>query len=171
MLHRMAAEWAIRALRSDCCVASVGNVGILLWRREPTPAGIEEASRLYSHLAQTETDGLGWMVIVQSLSGVPSEEVKNLLRDTMHRLPAVKAFASVHESEGFQAASLRAVSTGLTVSTRTPYTRKLFGNTSEAAHWLAQELSRRNAGHVTALEILEVLAAIKARLTREAGGG
>jgi len=160
----MAEAWHTHAICDDHCVASVQNVGILIWRRDATRAGVEDAFRLYTELSRTHPNGLGWLILVQRTSNPPEGEVRKLLGDVMRRTVAIKAFASVHEGHGFQAASFRAVSTGFTVSTRMSYPRRIFATSEEAARWLAIELAQRNAGPVTADQILSALGDIRSQI-------
>lgn len=156
-------------LCDDYCVAACGNIGILIWRKQTTRTGIEDAFRLYMELASAHREGLGWMVIVQRTSSPPDDEIRRLLSDAMRRTTGVRAFASVNEGHGFQAAAFRAVSAGFTVSTRMPYPRKLFTNAEEAARWLTIELAQKGATQVRPEQLVTFLGNLREQMQTGAG--
>lgn len=160
----MADSPEIRVLCDDYCVAACGNIGILIWRKQTTRAGIEDGFRLYTELSSSHREGVGWMVIVQRTSTPPDEEIRKLLSDAMRRTTGVRAFASVNEGHGFQAAAFRAVSTGFTVSTRMPYPRKLFTSSDDAARWLVMELTQRGMTQVRTEQLLTVLGNLREQM-------
>lgn len=127
---------ALRVATADHILATWRNVVILVWRKDTTLAGVEDAQRVYDGLAKEHPNGVFLMTIVEFGAPMPPPDV----RDALARFLASGAGRTIlsavaHEGTGFRAAAVRSVVTGLAVLAKLPYPHKVFATADEACAW------------------------------------
>lgn len=114
-------------------VAGWRRLMLLLWCGPPTAAGVERSHALFGRWVEGQPDGGAFLVVVPGeRPGPPDAETRAAMERTARSVsPRLKGIATLHEAEGFIAASVRAVMTGL----HTGGPPKVFRSTADAAAW------------------------------------
>jgi hypothetical protein len=129
----------LRHMHVDCdqATATIGPIGVVIWRGEMTPAGVERVREM-GHLALEQQRSVGVIGIVENSSSVPCAAARKLhakLNDEL-AVRGVVAYASVIPGSGFVGARARGVFTELTLMARNRCQYKAYETTQEACVWL-----------------------------------
>lgn len=82
---------------------------------------------------------IGLLMVVAERAAPPSASVRAQMAHHMRRSQdEIRASALVYEGDGFRAAAIRAVVTGINLVTKTAYPHKIFGSVSSAADWMCE---------------------------------
>lgn len=152
----------IREVTDDHIIMVWERSVCVVWKRATTLAGIEKLSSVYKEQAVRYPDGIYLLTIVEPTAPLPPPEAREALAIFLRsgggrtRLSAV-----VHEGNGFRAAAVRSVVTGLAMLVRLPYPHEIFATVDQAARWLA------NGKHKDVDAEYTVLAVTHARRTAE----
>jgi hypothetical protein len=124
----------------DYALATWGSLFVIVWRAYTPVEAVQEARRqLQAHAVRKGQ--IGFLTFVHPGAPIPSStarsELAGLLRDAS---PFVQASAVVYEGDGFHAAAVRSVVTGLALLARQKFPHKIFGKTTDASAWLVTEL-------------------------------
>jgi len=116
------------------------NVVIVLWRVDTLPEDVAFASELLARLAKMHPEGVGLFQSVEDTclktpSGPTKEAIARLLRDGRSY---IKASTILFNGQGFRAAIVRAVATGLISLTRPGFPHQAHTTIEEAA-WVHAE--------------------------------
>jgi hypothetical protein len=143
-------------LDDNCCAAFHRNVNMIVWGKQTLPGTVERCSLALSELGRAHPGGLGMITIVEPDSELPSPEARSALAKLLHDAGTynVKRSAVAQEGEGFRAAAVRGVVTGLSLLAKHPYPHQLFTNVETALAWLVAGLPPDSAGVPTEVELL-----------------
>jgi hypothetical protein len=128
-----------RLERTDGYVVAVWRrLMLLVWRGPATAAGIERSHALFGEWSRGHPEGGAFLVVVSGeRPGPPDPETRAAMTRTARAThPLLKGIATLHEAEGFIAASVRAVMTGL----HPGGAPKIFRAAAPAAAWAAELL-------------------------------
>lgn len=122
-------------------IALWGPVELLVWNQRSSAQGIDHA---YAALAARAGAHAGGMVLVNVVprqpTRPPDEETRAAMRRAMASpVPALRGVCTIHEGEGFVAASIRALVARLAMS-RAGVPFRFFRDANEAAAWAAELL-------------------------------
>lgn len=108
------------------------------------------------------TAGVVFTVVERGVD-VPTGDARQGLNDLRARgRGAVVAMASVVEAEGFEAAALRSVSTGVSIATGAAFPHRSFSSTADASAWIETQTARTSAP-LRASELSAALATVRAQ--------
>lgn len=120
----------------DVGIMVYGPVMFVVWRGETTKHAIEQILRIGTDLLKRHPSG-AVIGIVEDSAKLPSSEARELsakVNDQLFDL-GMLAFAGVLPAQGFVAAWVRGVVTGLTLLSRKRYPFRVFQTTREATDW------------------------------------
>jgi hypothetical protein len=131
---------AVRTVDSNYCIAHWSRVFVIVWRRETTMSAVDDLQRNLVKFA-AENPKAGILTIVERNAPLPPSLVRQRLAEILTSVgSSIQRSAVVFEGEGFRAAAVRGVVTGLTMLARPPYPHKVFATVDEAFGWLATGL-------------------------------
>jgi hypothetical protein len=119
----------------------VGPVTIGLWLRVPTSSDIRDMrDAIRPYVAQF--DAFVALNIVDISRAAPmGEDVRREVAETQREFDGrQRALANVIEGDGFYAASVRSIASGMAILSRVKFEQRIFGTVEPAAMWLASTL-------------------------------
>lgn len=115
------------------CLTAHKNAAILRWRASPTPEVIRKINGKFLQDIQAERRSLHLFVVADTPAGVIDSATREAMTETLQQTEMFYASVTIAMlSEGFVAASLRAVLTGLKMLLHPPYPVKIFAALPEA---------------------------------------
>lgn len=151
----------------DHAVASIRDVFVIVWRYRTTMEGVRACRRAFERFSGAHAHAAALLTIVELGAPLPAPEVRQGIANMLASFaPLVKVSALVHEGEGFRAAAVRGVVTGLTMLATVPYPHKVFANVEDGARWMLTDAGFRSAS----LRSSEELAREVQRMRAEVGG-
>ena len=163
------ASATIQAVDPNFCIASWRQVFAVIWRHETTMAGVLALRSTFSAFVATNP-AVRLLTIVEARAPLPTAQVRQGLADFLGQQGAhIKRSAVVFEGEGFRAAAVRGVVTGLTMLARPPYPHKIFGKLSDASVWLSSDSADTSV--IEPQQIVRVLGELRASLEPAARTG
>jgi hypothetical protein len=125
----------------DYALATAGPLFFIVWRVNTNIEAVREAHRRMTAHAAARGGHIGLVTIIEAGAPVPSgasrAELAGLLRDAN---AYIQASAVVFEGDGFRAAAVRSVVTGLNLLARPKFEHKIFGDAGKAFAWLSTAL-------------------------------
>lgn len=129
------------------------SVGVV-WKKSTTLAGVAKLSAVYDQQAAKHPDGVYLLTIVEQTAPLPPTEVREALAIFLRRGGGyTRMSAVVQEGNGFRAAAVRSVVTGLAMLVRLPYPHEIFANLEQASKWLATTKHKDVDADYTALAV------------------
>lgn len=142
----------------DYATGHWGDMFFILWKKNTT---MEATQQLRGHLVdftRTHPAGVGLLTVVEANAPVPGADVRKALAAVLADFSrSIKVSAVVFEGQGFSAAAVRSVVTGLTLIARQAYPHKVFASLAEAGAWMIPQLPRP----VTQNELAAALTSIR----------
>ena len=132
---------------------TVGPVAVLCWHERPTIAALKATQDFF--IAHYQGRDMVMLSIVESTSTPPDASERAYVQANMHRFTGMRAAASVIEGEGFKAAAIRAVLTGITLALRNPYPMRIFATVAEATPWLLERVPGQAGGVEQVVQAVE----------------
>jgi hypothetical protein len=127
-------------LDADHGKATIGNLLLVVWRKETTLAAYRRVGEHMVELARAYPGGIGVLQLVELRAVPPNAETKRELIKIMGLAEGlVKHYSVVHEATGFSAAIFRALVSGINLFVRPTFPNRAFSSLVEAAAWHAQE--------------------------------
>lgn len=122
-------------------VATWRNLLIAVWRTETRAAAVERVSQVLGMLAVRHRD-VALLQVVEAGATAPDADARRVIsRMLKEHADVIRCSAVVYEGDGFRAATLRAVVTGIALLSRPPYPHVVFGSTIAAINWTARHFS------------------------------
>lgn len=120
-------------------LGTFGPVLLQLWQLATPDEGARRARILARGLRADGHTRTATLIVVPESSVMPSAEAREQLSNMPTDLPGCAGLALVREGEGFRAATVRAIMTGMmSFERRAPF--KIFAGRGEACAWLAHQL-------------------------------
>lgn len=142
----------------DYATGHWGDVFFILWKKNTT---MEATHQLRSNLVdftRSHPAGVGLLTIVEANAPVPGADVRKALAAVLTDFSRnIKVSSVVFEGQGFSAAAVRSVVTGLTLIARQAYPHKVFASLAEAGGWMLPQLPRP----VTQSELAAAVASLR----------
>jgi hypothetical protein len=145
-------------------VATWRRVFVHIWQMHATVAAARGSAVHLQRFAGRTPGAIGMMTIIKEHAPPPSPEVSREVATILRTAPGVRASVVAFEGNGFRAAIVRSVITGLAILARPPYPHFVTGTLSESSTWLIDALD--TAGVEPFARADELRAAIEA-LQRE----
>lgn len=151
----------------DHAVASSDDVFVIVWRYRTTHEGVRACHRNFEKFSALHPQGAGLVTVVELGAPLPPADVRQAIANLLASFaPVVKASALVHEGEGFRAAAVRGVVTGLTMLATVPYPHKVFATVEEGGRWMFSEGGFRPARVRTSDELARDIKTMRSEIAR-----
>ncbi|MDD9942280.1 MAG: hypothetical protein OXU20_14635 [Myxococcales bacterium] len=148
---------------------SYENVGIVVWHHETTPEAVTNLATMLWQLADTREEAkIGLIQIVEAkcapLSSDARQAIGELLQSGASR---IECSTVVYEGQGFRAATVRGIVTGLAMFTRTSFPHHVFATVPAAIQWHVAHLRRTNP-RLSETGLVGAVAALRNKLSASA---
>ncbi|AUX20139.1 hypothetical protein SOCEGT47_006030 [Sorangium cellulosum] len=126
-------------------VATWRRLLLLLWRGQATVVGVERSRALFQHWAERQPGGAVFLVVIPRQRTGPPDEATQVAMQRAASAPGeyLKGIATLIETEGFIAASVRAVMMRLQARGTQGPAPNIFRTPAEVAAWAAMVLQDR----------------------------
>jgi hypothetical protein len=132
----------IHADSPDHRTGSWGQLFVVVWKVNTTMEGVTALRQGVTQLGKKNPQGIGLLTVVEANAPMPSSEARDAIATFLREAGSfINASAVIFEGEGFRAAAVRSVVTGLTMLAKQPYPHKVFAGITEAAAWLAPKVA------------------------------
>jgi hypothetical protein len=122
---------------------SYGPIALSVWNGPSTPEHARQAAALLAAVARAE-DKILMMAVLGPEVPPPDAAVREILSEQIQKIEKqILATANVIEGQGFRAATIRAVITGMGLVIRPPYPQKVFARVEQGAAFLAENSQGR----------------------------
>jgi len=117
------------------------NLLVAVWRTETRAPAVERVSQVLGRLAAKHPD-VALLQVVEAGATAPDAAARRALSGMLkEHARVIRCSAVVYEGDGFRAATLRAVVTGIALLSHPPYPHVVFGSTIAAINWTARHFS------------------------------
>ncbi len=124
------------------CVGAFGSIAIAVWDETPTFEQAKLVTSILTRMSRTHEE-FALVAVVGRNCSIPDGPIRELIIDEMRRCGTqIRALANVVESEGFAAAAVRAVVTGMAVILRPAHQVKTFTTIADATLFLKSFMPR-----------------------------
>lgn len=129
-------------MNPDCATMRWGPVCAVIWRGITRPSAIVHVKEMCLDALQEFPSGIVVVGVVEDTAQVPDAEARALSATTNDAIAqaGAKAFAGVIPGNGFVAAWVRSVITGLNLLARKPYPFRVFENPLDFSLWASDIL-------------------------------
>jgi hypothetical protein len=134
---------------SDYVVGFSRGVAIAFWRFHTKAEYVSEleATALRAHKACGERIAL--MQVVAGSAITPDGRARGALAQMLRSLNGIVSHSAiVHEAEGFRAAMIRSIVTGVAALSNPGFPHRVFAEVPEAAGWMSEGNERLNIVHI-----------------------
>jgi hypothetical protein len=141
----------VLTLDDDHLTAVWGPIFLTVWKKVTRPdyaRSIQFAVRDLAHSVPNQR--VACLTIIEEKVELPNAESRTAVANIFRfNLEHIVCSANVMEGEGFRAAAVRGVVTGITLVARQPFPNHVFSSVTQAARWIAQAFAKEG-DHVTA---------------------
>ncbi len=117
----------------------IGPIAISIWEKTPTVTNAQAAVAVLADAGRSQ-DEVFVLAIIGPGCPAPDGTVRDMISRELQRLgKQIRGAANVVEGEGFAAAALRGVLTGIGLLVRAAYATKTFSTVEQAAEFLAAD--------------------------------
>jgi hypothetical protein len=136
---------SVRMRSSGCMAASFGNVLIVQWNGVIGPTDVAELERTTLSLARETSGSVAHFNLAYGEGGTGLAEGARDALVQMVRRPELPLFASavVHTQEGFSAAMVRSILSGLVLLSGSRFPIRMFASVGDAEGWIAEMLEKQ----------------------------
>jgi hypothetical protein len=120
----------------DFTSARLNDIVLQIWHKETTMAGVASLRAAIAKVASESAAGLRLLVVVEAGAAMPPRNARASIAAFMTEFKSsIRATGLAFEGEGFRAASVRAVVTGLNMLTQHPFPYAVFRTVDQALEW------------------------------------
>jgi hypothetical protein len=148
----------LRRLHADADhrLALFGPLLISVWLQETRIAALRAMERVIETSARDAPGGrLGMFVVVEPHATAPSSAVRDEL-PRIRRTSSIALTALVHEGNGFGAALVRGITTGLNLLEGSKTHTHVFADVTSAARWIETTAPQYGGGSALAAAVLDL---------------
>jgi hypothetical protein len=147
-------------------IGASGALLMSLWRTVTTHEAMLRFHNFSAKMvAAGRKDPIAFLTVVEANADLPEPAARDELASMFKKLAeSVACSALVFEGQGFKAAAVRGVTTGINMLARQPFPHKVFANVDEAGGWLVKQSS----GLVSIGDAVDGIATLRARLDARA---
>jgi hypothetical protein len=140
------------------------NVLMVVWRGDTRAAAVDRVSALLAELTRSHRD-VSLLQVIEEGATAPDSDARRALSSMLKQHSgAIRCSAVVYEGDGFRAATLRAVVTGISLLGRPACPHVVFASTMAAINWTARHFS--HDGPVWAEQVRNAVAELRVLLDR-----
>lgn len=124
----------------DVIIGSLERLYIIIWRQDTTVAAVNRIGTIFRELWAGGAGPQLLLTVVRPEAAMPPADARKALSAYLLSCAGRLLYSSVaFEGEGFKAAAVRGVITGLNLVSQLPFPHKIFPRVHEAATWLERE--------------------------------
>jgi len=143
-------------------VALFRAVVFVVWRARPSMPGVIASRGAMHKLRAAYPEGIGLLVVMEPGASLPNAEVRDAMIGTVRAMKSgLLAMVGLHEGQGFAAATMRSVITGLGLIARAAPAFAFVSSAEEACSRISASLSRGGAS-LLAVDLAEALRDLRA---------
>lgn len=117
------------------------NLLIVVWRKDTRADAVAGVSAVLGELGERHSD-IALLQVIEENATAPDTEARRALSTMLRQHGgSIRCSAIVYEGDGFRAATLRAVVTGIALLSRPAYPHVVFASTIAAINWTARHFS------------------------------
>ena len=147
---------------ADFALATFGDIFMTIWRDKTTMEGVRASRSAVEAFSAGRRREIGMLTIVEPGAPIPARAERTALADYLRAVSdSIKVSALVYEGEGFHAAAVRSLVTGLTLIARQDYPHRVFDSVDKAAVFMAPLLVQRDDSTPLAQEIIDAVAQLR----------
>ena len=121
----------------DCVIGFVPGLAVALWRHHTHPESVQQLEVAARQAYKASKQPIGLVQIAPGTALAPDARARTALVRMLQALNGtVGCSALVHEAEGFRAALIRSIVTGLAALSNPGYPHRVFTTVGEAAAWM-----------------------------------
>lgn len=144
------------------------NLLIAVWRTETRAPAVDAVSAVLAKLSRTHRD-VALLQVIEEGATAPDADARRAISNMLkHNGSVIRCSAVVYEGDGFRAATLRAVVTGIALLSRPLYPHVVFASTISAINWTARHYS--HDGPVWAEQVRNAVDELRLTLDRPSPG-
>jgi hypothetical protein len=131
-----------------------------LWRKETRAEDVVKLGSELDKRARAYGRSIGAFMVVEENAPLPSSAARRAMAESLTRA-AVAFLAVLFEGNGFRAAAVRGVVTGVSLLSPPPYPYKAFGKLEEAAAWAGLKARGAGLSQLTPLVVAQVVSTLR----------
>jgi hypothetical protein len=143
---------------------AIGESEVLLvcmWRTVTTLEAIAKLKESAQRMAKGKAGRVAFFTVVEADAEMPDTAVRDALAAMFRSVSdSVICSALVFEGQGFRAAAVRGITTGINLVARQPFPHKVFSNVDEGATWMAKQ----SDGHISIASVVTAVAEVRSAL-------
>lgn len=117
------------------------NLLIVVWRKETRAPSVDAVSAVLGQLAKAHRD-VALLQVIEEAAAAPDVNARRAISNMLKQHGGgIRCSAVVYEGDGFRAATLRAVVTGIALLSKPIYPHVVFASTISAINWTARHYS------------------------------
>jgi hypothetical protein len=141
---------AITRKSSDCVIGFTDSLAVAFWRLHTKPQDILELQRVAGQAYEASGKPIALVQVVPVSAIAPDGQARAALARLLGQLNGrVSRSAIVHEGEGFRAAMIRSIVTGVVALSNPGFPHRVFSTLAESVTWMAQADPRFDASKIT----------------------
>lgn len=153
-------EVAIARRNADCVIGFTNGVAVAFWRLHTHATDVLELQRVAGQAYDASGKPIALVQIVPGSALAPDGQARTALARMLANLHGrVSHSAIVHEGEGFRAAMIRSIVTGVVALSNPGFPHRVFSTLAESVTWMSQSDSRFDASKITST-VAKVRAAV-----------
>jgi hypothetical protein len=135
-------ELAVHGCDAEHGVGVWRNLLIAVWRKETRAGAVDGVSAVLGELAQNHRD-VALLQVIEEGALAPDPDARRAISNMLKQHGSViRCSAVVYEGDGFRAATLRGVVTGIALLSRPLYPHVVFASAISAINWTARHFSQ-----------------------------
>jgi hypothetical protein len=143
---------------ADCVIGYGAGLAVAVWRYHTNAEDVPELATAARRAHAASGHPVGLVQIVPATAITPDGPARAALARMLRELGGVVASSAiVHEADGFRAAMIRSIVTGLTTLSNPGYPHRVFAKLTDAAVWMSQ-----GNGHIHAEDIALIVRQLRA---------
>lgn len=132
-------EVTLYAVSSDYAVGYADGLAVAFWRYHTNAEDVPELAAAARRAHAASGRSIGLIQIVSATAITPDGPARTALARMLRELSGLVArSAIVHEADGFRAAMIRSIVTGLTTLSNPGYPHRVFARLTDAAAWMSE---------------------------------
>jgi hypothetical protein len=159
-------EVTICRTNADHLIGFADGLAIAFWRYHTNAEDVPELANAARRAQAACGRPVGLIQVVPASAITPDGPARAALAGMLRQLDGVvSSSAIVHEAEGFRAAMIRSIVTGLATISKPNFPHRVFGKVGEAAVWMSQSDRSASAERIarTVFQLRSALPTVKGR--------
>jgi hypothetical protein len=142
-------ELTLCRANTDCVIGHANGLAVAVWRYHTSAEDVPELTHAARRAHAASGRPIGLLQVVLGTAITPDGPARAALARMLRELNgSVSSSAIVHDADGFRAAMIRSIVTGVTRLSNPGYPHRVFAKVADAAAWMSQNDARFQAERV-----------------------